>query len=68
MNLTDAQLAMLHRLATEGPFRPRGAEWMVFYSLEHMKLARKIDMIIMITDAGRLVAAEGRYADKGRTN
>lgn len=58
--LTPAQLAMLRRLATEGPFRPHGAAWVCFYSLERIGLARKLDMIIMITDAGRLVAAEAQ--------
>lgn len=58
MNLTAAQLAMLQRLVDEGPFRPRGAEWICFYSLERAKLAFKRDMLVYVTDAGRAMMAD----------
>lgn len=56
--LSPAQIAMLHRLVDEGPFRPKGAQWATVYTLEAAKLAFKRDFLIYITDAGRLKVAQ----------
>lgn len=56
--LSAAQLAMLHRLVDSGPFRPVRGDHNTFYALERARLAFKREMLVYISDAGRLKVAE----------